>query len=184
MTGDNVTVVAVDAAGAEWVDALINIQTSARQMDDLAYPATSGRSLLVAASGSVPATSLETQAKADVNAEVVDCLTVDTYAEPAVVPAATASLKDKIGYQQLIARNRIEQTSLQQVVKAANRRFSMISLGMWRGRIVSTPDGGIDTADERFQWALMYPPLTGPTPVDCDPWASLPTVIPPAHDVP
>jgi hypothetical protein len=53
MNGDNVTVVCSDAAGAEWCDLTINIQTSARQLDDLAYPATTGRSLAVDASGGV-----------------------------------------------------------------------------------------------------------------------------------
>ena len=55
MNGDNITVVCSDAAGAEWADTLINIQTSARQVDDLAYPATSGRSMVVDASGLVDA---------------------------------------------------------------------------------------------------------------------------------
>lgn len=35
MNGDNVTVVCSDAAGSEWCDQVINIQTSATQMDDL-----------------------------------------------------------------------------------------------------------------------------------------------------
>ncbi len=35
MNGDNVTVIFSDAAGAEWFDLLINIQTTARQIDDL-----------------------------------------------------------------------------------------------------------------------------------------------------
>ncbi len=34
--GDNITVIGSDAAGAEWCDIQINIQTSARQIDDLA----------------------------------------------------------------------------------------------------------------------------------------------------
>src|SRR3990167_4896134 len=55
MNGDNTTVVCSDAAGAEWCDLTINIQTSARQVDDLAYPATSGRSMVVDASGIVDA---------------------------------------------------------------------------------------------------------------------------------
>ena len=38
MTADNVTVVFSDAAGAEWCDLVVNIQTSARQIDDLATP--------------------------------------------------------------------------------------------------------------------------------------------------
>ena len=38
MNGDNVTVIFSDAAGAEWCDLVLNIQTSARQIDDLATP--------------------------------------------------------------------------------------------------------------------------------------------------
>lgn len=53
MNGDNVTVICSDAAGAEWCDLSFNIQTSARQIDDLAYPTTSGRSIDVATTGEV-----------------------------------------------------------------------------------------------------------------------------------
>lgn len=53
MNGDNITVVCSDAAGSEWCDLTINIQTSTRQVDDLAFPATSGRSMVVDASGLV-----------------------------------------------------------------------------------------------------------------------------------
>jgi hypothetical protein len=38
MTGDNIQVQFVDAAGAQWCDLLVNIQTTVRQIDDLAYP--------------------------------------------------------------------------------------------------------------------------------------------------
>jgi hypothetical protein len=55
--------------------------------------------------------SLGTTAKSEVNAEVVDALATDTYAEPGSVPAATASLKDKIGWLFALARNKITQTS-------------------------------------------------------------------------
>jgi len=51
MTGDNITVVCSDAAGAEWCDLLINIQTAARQIDDLTWPTVSGRSLDVSTTG-------------------------------------------------------------------------------------------------------------------------------------
>jgi hypothetical protein len=40
-----------DAAGAEWDDCIVSIQTAARQIDDLAFPTTSGRSLDVTATG-------------------------------------------------------------------------------------------------------------------------------------
>lgn len=51
VNGDNIFVQCVDAAGDEWCDLLINIQTATRQIDDLAFPTTSGRSLDVTATG-------------------------------------------------------------------------------------------------------------------------------------
>lgn len=58
--------------------------------------------------------SLATQAKADVNAEVVDALATDTYAEPGQgTPAATLSLAAKINYLFKNWRNRKTQTSTQ-----------------------------------------------------------------------
>lgn len=53
--GDNLTIIFSDAAGDEWCDLEINIHTAARQVDDLAYPATSGRSLGVETDGHVHA---------------------------------------------------------------------------------------------------------------------------------
>lgn len=38
MNGDNIQVIGADAAGSEWCDIIINIQTTARQIDDLSYP--------------------------------------------------------------------------------------------------------------------------------------------------
>lgn len=56
--------------------------------------------------------SLATQAKADVNAEVVDALATDTYAEPGQgAPAATATLAAKINYLYKAWRNKKTQTS-------------------------------------------------------------------------
>lgn len=56
MNGDNIVVQCVDAAGAEWCDLIVDLQTTARQIDDLAYPATTGRSIVVDASGLVDST--------------------------------------------------------------------------------------------------------------------------------
>lgn len=53
MNGDNITVVCSDASGGEWKDLIVNIQTAARQIDDLAYPTTSGRSIDVTTTGEV-----------------------------------------------------------------------------------------------------------------------------------
>ena len=55
MNGDNITVIFSDAAGAEWADLVVNFQTVARQVDDLAFPATSGRSITVETDGQVHA---------------------------------------------------------------------------------------------------------------------------------
>lgn len=55
VNADNIVVQCVDAAGAEWCDLMLNIQTVARQFDDLAFPATSGRSIIVDANGLVDA---------------------------------------------------------------------------------------------------------------------------------
>lgn len=57
MTADQVLVVFSDAAGAQWCDLSINIQTAARQIDDLCYPTTSGRSIDVDATGGVEITA-------------------------------------------------------------------------------------------------------------------------------
>jgi hypothetical protein len=48
---------------------------------------------------------------AEVNAEVVDALSVDTYAEPSSVPAATSSLASKIAYLFTAKRNKVTQTA-------------------------------------------------------------------------
>ena len=63
MTGDNILVVASDAAGAEWCDQCWNIQTSARGIADLAFPVTSGRGIAVDASNLV---AVPTTQKVDV----------------------------------------------------------------------------------------------------------------------
>jgi len=48
---------------------------------------------------------------AQVNAEVVDVLSVDTFAELSAPPAATSSLKDKITWLFMYARNKVTQTA-------------------------------------------------------------------------
>jgi hypothetical protein len=48
---------------------------------------------------------------ADVNAQIVDVLTVDTFAEPSSVPPATSTLVDMIHWNFTVSRNKLEQTS-------------------------------------------------------------------------
>lgn len=61
--------------------------------------------------------ALNNLSAAQVNAQVVDALATDTYPEPAAVPAATASLTDKINWLAALARNRITQTSSTQTLR-------------------------------------------------------------------
>lgn len=53
-----------------------------------------------------------------VNAELLDVLTTDTFAELAAVPAATSSLKDKLTYLFMMARNKVTQTATTRLLKA------------------------------------------------------------------
>ena len=50
--------------------------------------------------------------EAQVNAQVLDVLSVDTFAELVAPPAATSSLKDKITWLFMYARNKVTQTAL------------------------------------------------------------------------
>src|SRR3990167_6260548 len=87
MNGDNVTIQFVDAAGAEWKDIFVNIQTSARQIDDLAWPTTTGRSLDVTATGAAgidwgnvenPTTANALTATSIITTQKVDVETIKT----------------------------------------------------------------------------------------------------------
>ncbi len=66
------------------------------------------------------AVTLSDDARYDVsqiNAEVVDALDTDTYAEPGSIPGATVSLVDKIGFMFTMTRNEILQTSSLQTLR-------------------------------------------------------------------
>lgn len=54
---------------------------------------------------------------AEVNTQVLDVLNVDTFVESAGVPAATATLVDKIGWLATLARNKILQTATVQTLR-------------------------------------------------------------------
>ena len=98
MNGDNITIVCSDAAGAEWCDLVLNLQTTARQLDDLAYPATSGRSLAVDTSGQVTVGTLANNA-ITAAAIAADAITAATFAAGAINAAAIAT--DAIGAAEL-----------------------------------------------------------------------------------
>lgn len=49
----NIVVLCHDASGSEWCDVIIDIQTSVRDIDELTFPTTTGRSIDVASTGTV-----------------------------------------------------------------------------------------------------------------------------------
>jgi hypothetical protein len=57
------------------------------------------------------------QTVADIKASTVEALITDTYAEAAAVPAATSSIKDKLNWLFLLARNKHNVTSTQDAVR-------------------------------------------------------------------
>lgn len=82
MNGDRIVVQCVDAAGGEWDDVVVVINTTAQTVDDL-------------------------PTATQVNAEVVDALSVDTYAQPGQeAPAATTTLAKMLAYCYKAFRNK------------------------------------------------------------------------------
>lgn len=63
--------------------------------------------------------SLNATAKADVNTEVLDVLTVDTFAEPSGAPGSTSTLKDKLNWVFALCKNRVNQTATLQTLRNA-----------------------------------------------------------------
>lgn len=129
VAGRTLDVTTTGAAGIDWGNienpttsvglsgTTVGVTTAAGDSSGVTTLLTRIPSALTITGGSVDVNALGSTAKSDVNAEVVDVLTVDTFAEPSGVPSATASLKDKIGWMQAISRNKVTQTSTTQVVR-------------------------------------------------------------------
>lgn len=71
---------------------------------------------------------LSTQGKADVNAEVVDALNVDTYAELSALPSASPTIKEILMFLFEIARNKLTTTATEQKLYKDN---GTTVLGTW-----------------------------------------------------
>lgn len=105
------------AAGTAWGSGAITAAsiaadaiTDAKVAADVTIASVTGSVGSVAGNVGGSIGSLGATAKSDVNAEVVDALNVDTYAEPGQeAPPATTTLVKKIGYLFKLARNRITQ---------------------------------------------------------------------------
>ena len=129
VAGRTLDVTATGAAGLDWGNienptttvglsgTTVGATTAAGDSSGVTTLLTRVPSALTITGGSVNVNSLGTTAKSEVNAEVLDVLTVDTFAEPGSVPSATATLKDKIGWMQALARNKITQTSTTQTLR-------------------------------------------------------------------
>jgi len=120
MTGDSISVLFIDAAGNEWSPAFIPIQTVAAPATAVAL-ATAQTAIndlptnaeLATALGTaddavlVAIAALNNLSAAAVNAEVVDALATDTYAEPGQgAPAATAAIATKLNWLYKWTRNK------------------------------------------------------------------------------
>jgi hypothetical protein len=118
---DDEDAVLVDAGGVatqgsvntvRWKRAFIDVPAGryAWQLLDSGVVVAAGFVKVDLATGDYLAEGLKDPA-AVVNAEVLDVLTVDTHAELAGPPAATSSLKDKLAWMFMWARNKSTQTS-------------------------------------------------------------------------
>ena len=98
MNGDNITIIFSDAAGAEWCDQTVNLQTSARQIDDLAFPTVTGRSLDVTATGAagIDWANVENPTTA-VDLSSTDIQLVDTATAVGSVSGAVGSVTGAVG---------------------------------------------------------------------------------------
>jgi len=76
MNGDRISIIFADAAGAEWCDLIIDIATSVRQVDDLAFPVVSGRGIDVDATGGAEITANQAVNVAQWNGSAVAAPTV------------------------------------------------------------------------------------------------------------
>lgn len=63
-------------------------------------------------------TGLNDISATQVHTEVVNALTVDTYAEPTTPPGATSTIKDMLNWVKMLGRNKLTQTATQQKVYA------------------------------------------------------------------
>lgn len=105
MNGDNIVIACIDAAGAQWCDQLINIQTATRGLDDLAFPATSGRSIVVDASGLVDANMVKAgptgsgtaQTAGDIPGRLPAALTSNGNMKSSMVEILTTALTETAG---------------------------------------------------------------------------------------
>lgn len=107
--------IAADAIGASELaaDAVTEIQSGLATAAALATVDSIVDAILVDTDATIPGliAALNNLSASQVNAEVVDALATDTYAEPTGVPGATVALATKIGYLYMALRNQVTVTA-------------------------------------------------------------------------
>jgi len=105
-----------DWANGGRLDLILDAMASQTSVDDLPTNAELATALGTADDAVLAAiAALNNLSAADVNAQVLDCLATDTYAEPGQgTPAATTTLAVKINYLYKLMRNKFTQTSTTQ----------------------------------------------------------------------
>jgi hypothetical protein len=124
-TQDLQTQVGTDGAGLTAIgdtrlanlDATVSSRATPAQVNTEADTALADVGLTTTITGRIDAAVSTRATPAQVNSEVVDALATDTYPEPSAPPAATASLKDKIGWNAALARNKVTQTATTQTLR-------------------------------------------------------------------
>lgn len=111
-----------DWANGGRLDLLLDARASQASVDDLPTSSELATALAAADDAVLAAiAALNNLSAAQVNAEVVDALATDTYAEPGQgAPGATISLAAKLGYLYKAFRNRSTQTTTQYTLYADN----------------------------------------------------------------
>lgn len=111
--GDVLTIICSDAAGAEWCDREITLHTSGQTLNEIDALIDAIKAVTDVESGvKAVVNALNNLSAAQVNAQVLDVLSVDPIAELAqAVPAVTPTVFTALMYLYMIARNKLLTTS-------------------------------------------------------------------------
>ena len=100
-----------------WLGSVVNALVSGRVDSSTGAMAAGVVTATAVATDAMDADALAADALAEIKTQVVNALTVDTYAESSGVVAATATLKDMLNWLKTLARNRVTMTSTTQTLR-------------------------------------------------------------------
>lgn len=142
MNADNISIICSDAAGSEWFDVMVGIQTTARQIDDLAYPATSGRSMVVDAAGLVDANTVKVGPTGSGTAQTAGDIMADTNDIQARLPAALVSGRMDASVGAMAA-------NVMTAAAAAADLTTELQTGLATAASLATTDGKVDAINAK-----------------------------------